>query len=287
MIANRYIPEGKLGKGSQAKIQKVKDSITGTYYALKTFADPEEAEREIYILERLSASPGLGCHPLVPCYYGRIKDGMDTAIILEYIKGYTLEEFLRYRKIKMTDIELIKLSKYLFEGLAYIHSKGIVHNDIHTGNVMFNEEKMVLIDFGLACFYNDDPRYRCIPDEFFDFETEEILRDTLLYPSVDIMQTGLMLWNIVNKLNGDPYPVAITLTSPYRKFIGDLNTATDRKVFYDTHRGTIIDELQRNLDAIPVVSTNPAIVNLIRYIVRVDPRTRPTAADIVALVTKT
>jgi serine/threonine protein kinase len=46
--------------------------------------------------------------------------------------------------------------------LIDLHTKyQFVHNDLHTGNVMFNSNKPVLIDFGRASMVIDGTRYKC------------------------------------------------------------------------------------------------------------------------------
>jgi serine/threonine protein kinase len=38
------------------------------------------------------------------------------------------------------------------QGLQYLRTKGVLHNDIKPANILFNGKKAVLIDFGLAMF---------------------------------------------------------------------------------------------------------------------------------------
>ena len=36
-----------------------------------------------------------------------------------------------------------------FQGMGYLHAKGIVHKDLKTKNVFFDKDKVVITDFGL------------------------------------------------------------------------------------------------------------------------------------------
>ena len=37
----------------------------------------------------------------------------------------------------------------IFQGMGYLHAKGIVHKDLKTKNIFFDKDKIVITDFGL------------------------------------------------------------------------------------------------------------------------------------------
>ena len=76
-------------------------------------------------------------------------EGIGEAIIMEYVDGSTLDEWLTTNPDKK---KRIRVADELAEALAYVHSLGIVHRDLKPKNIMVtrNGERPKIIDFGLA-----------------------------------------------------------------------------------------------------------------------------------------
>lgn len=76
-------------------------------------------------------------------------DGLGACIVMEYVEGITLKEWLQDHPSAQARRRVMK---ELIEAVAYIHSKGIVHRDLKPGNILItgNGENVKLIDFGLA-----------------------------------------------------------------------------------------------------------------------------------------
>jgi serine/threonine protein kinase len=43
---------------------------------------------------------------------------------------------------------------HLFSGVAAIHERGVLHGDISMSNILFNSQRMILIDMSEACVYD-------------------------------------------------------------------------------------------------------------------------------------
>lgn len=71
-------------------------------------------------------------------------------ILLEYIDGMTLKDFMQQGKL--TQPLAVKIITELCSALQYIHSKQIVHRDLKPGNILitYNGNNVKLIDFSLS-----------------------------------------------------------------------------------------------------------------------------------------
>lgn len=72
-------------------------------------------------------------------------------IVMEYIKGITLKEYLWNRNRRMDIEECMRLLGPVIHDLHGVHQKGIIHRDISPDNLMIREDgKMFLLDLGAA-----------------------------------------------------------------------------------------------------------------------------------------
>ena len=99
--------------------------------------------KELEILMRLQ-------HPNIIQATGmEFVETLGMCIIMEYIDGMRLDEWLSSRPTKD---KRLRLSKELLKTIEYVHLAGIVHSDLKPSNIMVtrNGEFIKLIDFGLA-----------------------------------------------------------------------------------------------------------------------------------------
>ena len=89
-------------------------------------------------------------HPSVVATIGlEDVDGIGNCIVMEYIEGQTLKEWLNENHVRK---ERRRIAIQIAEAVEYIHSKGIVHRDLKPENIIItsNGNNVKLIDFGLA-----------------------------------------------------------------------------------------------------------------------------------------
>lgn len=99
---------------------------------------------ELEILKTLSYSSK--CNKYVTCMYGySVSNDKNTYyIVMEYMAGGTLEN--------ARPSSYLHIFKTLVEGLQYIHSKGIIHQDIKPWNILLDDDQNPkFADFGIGC----------------------------------------------------------------------------------------------------------------------------------------
>ena len=76
-------------------------------------------------------------------------------IVMEYLEGVTLKQYLRENKRIATE-DLVELLVPLIEALDEIHSQGLIHRDISPDNIMvLPDGRIKLMDFGAARDYTE------------------------------------------------------------------------------------------------------------------------------------
>ena len=75
------------------------------------------------------------------------------ALMMEYIDGITLKEYMEYRAQPLTYKETLHFITQVLAALQHAHEKGIVHRDIKPQNIMLLADSTITVmDFGIARF---------------------------------------------------------------------------------------------------------------------------------------
>lgn len=107
--------------------------------------DPSSAE-EIKALKRLQ-----GCRGIVS-YLGYVaRPNNRYSIFLDFYPLGSLQKVAQIKRC-LTAQQLLKISKDLIIGLHSMHKKGLIHRDLHFGNILLKEEPKGLISAVLADF---------------------------------------------------------------------------------------------------------------------------------------
>lgn len=174
---NGYTIIKLLGEGGFGKVFLVeKNNIK---YALKVFeseaGDPYEYpelendnkyyyEKEYKILSKLKDRCDPNKTPIV-CMIdnGKFHFGVTYYyLVMEYIEGYTLYEYIelcKKKNIKIDERCIIKIIYHILKGLNYLHQNEITHSDISVNNIIFNKSQLKIIDLGTASILNSNKYY--------------------------------------------------------------------------------------------------------------------------------
>ncbi len=154
-LKDRYEILELLGQGGMSAVYKAYDPNLKREVAVKLIhphlsTDPEFVRR----FEAEAAAVARLSHPNIVDVYDFDHDSQTYFMVLEYLRGETLQQ--RLRRLNEADKrmgleETIKICAQVCEAVDYAHQSGVIHRDLKPANVMLSPEgKAVLMDFGIV-----------------------------------------------------------------------------------------------------------------------------------------
>ena len=241
--------------------EKMKNKINNKFYIIKKINKNNEKfnlknfKREVYIMSQLNSQNFIK-------YYGYFEDieninkykdiykdknNIDKetgnkeilCLILDFYEKGTLVDYYELYKKKFSPNDnfvpleqnfVIKIFKQLLDGLKYLHSNKILHRNLVSDNIFFDENYNIKISgFGLAGKYNDiEDEDKDIDQELFtnntrvgriDFICPEIEKRSNYNYKADIYSLGLILLYLMSKDN----PIKILKNPSSNKAIRNIN----------------------------------------------------------------
>ncbi|XP_069040406.1 cyclin-dependent kinase 16 isoform X3 [Lepisosteus oculatus] len=184
-----YVKLDKLGEGTYATVYKGRSKLTDNLVALKEIrleheeGAPCTAIREVSLLKDLK-------HANIVTLHDIIHTQKSLTLVFEYLDK-DLKQYLDDcgNCIHMHNVKLFLFQ--LLRGLAYCHSRKVLHRDLKPQNLLINERgELKLADFGLA-------RAKSIPTKTYSNEVV-----TLWYRPPDILlgstdySTQIDMWGV-------------------------------------------------------------------------------------------
>src|SRR6202162_1229468 len=163
VFMSRYETIRLLGEGGMGKVYLARQLDLGRQVVVKVMHDhlaaepkfSERFQRETLLMARFQ-------HPYaVTLYDASLNDPQGPCIVMEYIRGVTLDVLLR-ANTRLEATRVSRLLGMLCEVLQAAHGEGIVHRDLKPANLMIVDpgtayELLKVMDFGLAKLLARDP----------------------------------------------------------------------------------------------------------------------------------
>lgn len=143
---NQYKVESIIGKGGVGEVYKVYDIKKKNYYALKISKSLHSITKEANMLEKFKALDGIP--KVVETDDYSIEGEYYYFIVLEYIRGENLKEYIKNNKLTIK--EKLGIVIVISEIIKKIHSYGLIFGDLKLENIMIDKvnNKIKIIDLG-------------------------------------------------------------------------------------------------------------------------------------------
>jgi len=153
ILNNRYKIVDVLGQGGMSNVYLVEDEKLHSQWALKEMLDIFPQAEKGKILEQFKKEARILAsmkHSNLPRVFDYFEEDRRHYLVMEYIKGLTLEEIFEKEK-SISPGKILDWAIQTCGVLDSLHKEGIIYRDLKPGNVMVDSENRVyLIDFGIA-----------------------------------------------------------------------------------------------------------------------------------------
>ncbi len=262
VLDGRYRLERLVGLGGTATVFRATDALLGRTVAVKVFA-PHLTDSVVRTRQRREMRVVAGLqHPhLVAVFDARMADVLGTRLgsdpgylVLEFVDGPSLAE--RLNRDALSHAEVVGIGGAIASALDLVHARGLVHRDIKPGNILLTPTgEPKLSDFGIARALHAEP----------------------LTSSADVLGTAPYL-SPEQARGGDVGPA----TDIYALGLVLLECLTGHREYPGPAVEAAVARLLRN----PVIpdTLTPPWPDLLRAMTSAQPETRPTAADVAAIL---
>lgn len=167
LLAGRYRIHAKVGEGGFGVVYKARDiqrrhrlvaikQINLAGLSPRQIIEATDSyNREVSILSRLS-------HRNLPRIYDHFTDSTHWYVVMDYIEGETLEDYLKRAKGGRLPLKQVRaIGVQLSNVLYYLHAQAppIIFRDVKPANIMRTRwGRLYLIDFGIARRFNPDKK---------------------------------------------------------------------------------------------------------------------------------
>ncbi|MBR2716022.1 MAG: Stk1 family PASTA domain-containing Ser/Thr kinase [Ruminococcus sp.] len=158
-LDGRYEIRELIGVGGMANVYHCYDTIDDREVAIKILKD-EFLDNEDFIRRFKNESKAIAVlnHPNIVRVYDVSFGDMIQYIVMEYIDGITLKEYIEMQKV-LDWKETLHLTTQILKALQHAHENGIVHRDIKPQNIMLLQDGTIKVtDFGIARFSSNATR---------------------------------------------------------------------------------------------------------------------------------
>ena len=258
LFDSRYELIRLLGRGGFAEVWLVKDTLTGLEEALKIYAPGggmDEDGLNVFAKELSVVHNLRHTNLLTPKTLGQYDS--QPYLVLPYCPNGSLNKKVG----ACTEEEAWKIIEQVASGLAYLHKKGIIHQDIKPDNILIDENNdYVITDFGIS------------------MKAQSTLRKSMHIQA----QSGTMAYMAPERFSTEPHPIPANDVWSLGAMVFEL---MEGEVPFFAQMGGLA---QKNGADLPTMhaDVSDALKQLVLSMLAKEADARPTAEQVVELAKK-
>jgi WD40 repeat protein/tRNA A-37 threonylcarbamoyl transferase component Bud32 len=223
VLRQRYRVLSRIGEGGFGAVYKAEDTSLGNRkVAIKEMSQrglqsqelqeaKEAFHREALLLAGLA-------HPSLPRIYEHFSEGGNWYLVMDFIEGETLEDYLENHDGHVSVMEALQLGIKLCRVLEYLHGRQppIIFRDLKPANIMLEQSGQVyLVDFGIARHFKPGQTHDTIAFGSPGYAAPEQYGKAQTTPRSDVYSLGALLHQLLSGHDPSDVPFRFApLTAP-------------------------------------------------------------------------
>ena len=195
---DEYEVDDMINEGIYTNVYKARCCQTDNIFAIKVLKNDTAYKDFITECELLLQLPEYKTQPNITQIISYRSLNGKSLIEMKYIEGINLDDFIRKNHFFIPINEVLHFANDICTALSYCHTNNIIHNDLHSKNIMrSNDGSYILLDFGMSfqsgTYIDNLKRERGA----FEYKAPEKWTNGMLAEQVDIYSFGILLFEML------------------------------------------------------------------------------------------